>query len=181
MDFLDVIKSCVGNVSGTGTTILLAPKSWFTTIAQAAANPANPTELVDIVGDHVFDTDKGFIRLEITDETGNVQSNAVGEKDGRSFEHIFTGFHPNNSSNALGMLTKFASCEWIVLVPELQNGVPVYRQIGSAFRGAYNVDENNYNSGTASADRRGTSIIFKATGQPTHAPFYKGDIVYLTA
>jgi hypothetical protein len=126
---------------------------------------------------HTFKADKGFHFIEVVDETGNVQSNAVGEKGGRSFEHMVSGFVAGNDPHNLAVFTKLASCPYIFIVQEFdKNGDIVYRQIGSENRPGYNIDENNYDSGTASADRRGTQFTFKSVGNATHAPFYEGAI-----
>lgn len=180
MDLVDFNKSCGANPSGTGLEILFAKISDFETIAVPTDTPSAHADLVTISANHVFKTGKGFAKLKITDETGEVQSNAVGEKDGRSFEHMVNGFVPNNDKTNAGLLSKMASCDWLFLVPEMgENNQVVYRQIGSRFRGAFNAEANNYTTGVASADRRGTSFTFKATGQPTHAPYYEGEITLL--
>jgi len=176
MNTLDFNKKCGANPSGTGLEILFAKISDFDTIATPTENPELPEDLVTITGNHTFKAGKGFSKIKITDETGEVQSNAVGEKDGRSFEHMVNGFVPNNDKRNAGLLSMLGSCDWLFLVPEMgENNQVVYRQIGSQFRGAYNTEANNYTTGVASADRRGTQFTFKATGQPTHAPYYEGE------
>jgi hypothetical protein len=177
MYLADFIKSCGFNPSGTSTKAFFAPVSYFVTVATPDyQNITNPEDLLTITDSHVFEQGKGFHVLNITDETGELQSNAVGEKDGRSFEHIFNGFVPNNDAHNLALLSQMANCPYILIIGEMKQEGMVYRQLGNAFRGAYNSDDNNYTSGMASADRRGTSISFKATGQPHHAPFYTGSI-----
>lgn len=175
VELQDFNHKCAGNTSGTGTEILYARKSDFDTIQKPSENPENPEDLVTIAVAHTFKAGKGFRKLLITDETGQVTSNAVGEKDGRSFEHTLNGFVPGNDARNTGLLSMMANCPYIFLVPELRDGAVVYRQLGSEFRGAYNIAENNYDTGVASADRRGTQFSFAAVGQPTHAPFYTAE------
>jgi hypothetical protein len=180
MDVLDnVLEVCGANPSGTAREIFFAPLDYFETI-QKPVSFGSATEMKDILtiaGTHVFKEDKGFHKIQVVDETGNVQSNAVGEKGGRSFEHMVSGFVAGNSAHNLAVFSKLASCPYIFIVQEYNSeGATVYRQIGSENRPGYNVDENNYNSGTASADRRGLQFTFKSVGNPTHAPFYEGTL-----
>lgn len=180
MDIYHITKNCGPNPSGIGNKIYAAKVDWFDTIEVApnALNALNAEDILTIAGNHVFLIDKGFIHIGFTDETGQLESVPEGEKDGKSFAHTIRGFIPGNVKRNLAMHSMLQSCDWIVLLEEIgENGDIVVRQVGTSFRPAYAVDENSYNSGQANADRRGTQLTMKATGQPYHAPFYEGTIV----
>lgn len=177
MDLGNITESCKTNTAGTGVVLKWAPVSYFDAIAKATAASAAATadEIVKITTAHTFLTGKGFHNLEVVMNTGGVESNSVGEIAGKSFEHMAKGFVSNNDPLNLGLLTKLASCKYILLVPEITEDGTVYRQIGNEDRPGY-CEDNSYNSGTAAADRRGTTVSFKSDGNATHAPFYSGTI-----
>jgi hypothetical protein len=174
MDVTNILKACGPNPSGTGTELLWAFKKDFTTIEKPTpfATATTPDQVVTIDGDHLFASGKGFVKLQITDATGQLTSTAVGEKDGKSFEHMITGFHPNNSPANLGMLSLMAFCDLIFLVPEETAAGTIYRQVGSEQHPA-SCEEDNYDSAVVGG-RRGTTYSAKAVGLSTHAPFYSG-------
>lgn len=179
MNLYHVTKNCGPNPSGIGNKIWAAKIDWFATMADPAnaASAVNAEDILIIAGDHTFESGKGFIEIGITDETGQLECIPEGEKDGKSFAHTARGFIPGNNVKNLAMHSLMQSCEWIFIIEEYdENGIIVKRQIGTSFRPAYAVDENAYNSGMANADRRGTQLTVKATGQPYHAPFYQGVI-----
>ena len=177
MELGNIIETCTTNVGGTGTEVLYAPVSFFDELALATPESTATTadQIVSITAAHTFIAGKGFRSIEVLLDTGAVESNSVGDIGGKSFEHMCKGFVPNNSPLNAGILSKLASCKWIFLVPEVNAGVTVYRQIGSKQRAAY-CEDNSYKSGEASSDRRGTSIAFKSSGHSTHSPFYTGTI-----
>lgn len=180
MDLYHITKNCGPNPSGIGNNIYAAKVEWFDTleVPQNVQAAVGAEDLLTITGDHVFKLNKGFLKIGITDETGQLECIPEGEKDGKSFAHTARGFIPGNVKKNLAMHGLMQTCDWIFLVEEIgENGDVVVRQVGNAFRPAYAVDENGYNSGQANADRRGTQLTIKSTGQPYHAPFYEGQIV----
>lgn len=172
----DVLKSCKPNPAGTGTEVLFAPKSYFDTLQKPTTTPALIEDIVTITGTHTFQTGKGFHKMQVTDMTGQVMSEAVGEIDGKSFNHSWKGFIPNNDKKNQALLSKLASCEWIFLIPEETEAGTVYRQVGSYQHPAY-AKTVKYDSGVVGA-RRGTDFEIESVGHTTHAPFYEGTITY---
>jgi len=179
MNLYHITKNCGPNPSGIGNKIYGAKVSWFDTVAVPpdASIASEASELITITGDHTFIANKGFLEIGITDETGQLESIPEGEKDGKSFAHTARGFIPGNVKKNLAMHGLLQTCEWIFLVQEIgEDGNVIVRQVGNSYRPAYAIDDNGYNSGQANADRRGTQLTVKATGQPYHAPFYEGEI-----
>lgn len=177
MDLGNIIEVCQSNVGGTGVELLWAPISYFDTIAAPVglATATTADQIVSITTAHTFVAGKGFHKMDVLIDTGAVESNAVGDIGGKSFEHICKGFVSNNGALNTGLLTMLASCKYMFLVPEnTANGV-VYRQIGNKQRPAF-CETNDYKSGEAAADRRGTSVAFKSNGHGIHVPFYSATI-----
>jgi len=176
LDYTDILKTCGPNSAGTGTEILFANKKDFTAIATPTsfATATTTDEIVTIDGNHTFAVGKGFRKLQITDRTGKVDSNFVGDIDAKSAEHMFSGFIPNNTPANLGVLSILATCEWIFLIPEESAEGTVYRQIGSVQHAAY-TEEDNYTS-DVTGGKRGTTYSIKSVGHSIHAPFYTGTV-----
>lgn len=104
-------------------------------------------------------------KLYCTVEEGEIKSTMVGERDGKGFENEASIFFPGNTPEFYGFLAATANRQIIFFIKE-KNGV--WRVLGSLEDPAY-VDTSESTSGKKIADRRGTTVAFKASG-PTAAP-----------
>lgn len=124
---------------------------------------------------HTFLTNKGFFKLNIMPDTGNVDTQLVGPKGSKSFTNAFTGTMSGTGARNLGFGRRAKNSGMIWLVKQTNGDI---RQIGSKTKPAY-FEEFNANSGTTAEDVNGIPFNIQDT-QPYPAPIYTGAVTEFT-
>ena len=149
----------------------------FDTIQEPAALNVATTyaELATIGTAHTFLTDKGFFKMNILPDTGNVESALVGSKGAKSYTNTFVGTIPGTNARNIGFGRKAKNAAMIWVVKQTNGD---FRQIGSKTKPAY-FEEFNPNSGTAAEDVNGIPFSIMDT-QPYPAPIYTSTLTEFT-
>jgi hypothetical protein len=131
----------------------------------------------------VCKTGKKFIAIYHTAETGKIDSNSVGDIDGKGIENFIEFFYPGNKLD-LKNFSRFALNTPCVVIAKNTSGE--FEIIG-----VVNLDEStttltgdipaylesvNYSSGGKRADRKGKTFKFRQPGSPHDGILYKGTI-----
>lgn len=124
---------------------------------------------------HTFKTDKGFHKLNVLPDTGNVESPLIGNKGSKSVNNRFSGTLPGTSARnkGYGRLVKNAPMVYLVKVRTGE-----FVQIGGVNGAAY-FEEYGPNTGTAPEDVNGTPFVISAI-DVVAAPVYTGTITEFT-
>lgn len=147
-------------------TIIAPPKKSVATSLEEAGT---------ITGPHTFTAPKGFFKINILPDTGEVTTTGEGDKGMRTNRNAFAGTLYGNSAKVKGFIRKYQNTGMIFLVTDL-NGV--IHQIGSEISPAY-LSENNHTTGLKSGDVSGVPVKFEDT-QAYPAPVYTGAITEFT-
>jgi hypothetical protein len=156
-----LLKTPGNTTPGVVPEILVADKTWFTTIATAPSTETTQGEDVMITDDHIFsDPAFGFVKLEMTDRTAMVKYEQAGELDGESINAVVEGFAPGLHTGLLSFMGQQFS--GIVLIQDLRCSVTRYYQIGTACSVAYKKGWG-YDTGIAGGEgRKGMKVRFEA-------------------
>lgn len=96
------------NMGGLRTIAYWALHTDFTAYptpdAPTRADATNIADLVTITTAPTFKSGKGWKKLYNTEDTGMVDSNQQGEKDGKSFLNKIKLFHPGAGAQVMGLL-----------------------------------------------------------------------------
>lgn len=99
----------VNRQGGTKQYVLFASFADFTTI-QEAVNYLVATA-------HTFPTDKGFIKLYCTKDTGQVQFETIGGPDRNSFRATGEFYHPGESNDIVSFANQVKNDRGVMLIP----------------------------------------------------------------
>jgi hypothetical protein len=135
--------------------------------------PAAPATIEDacvITADIVMKAGKTMYAMYGTAETGGLNGEAQGERDGRSTKRTATWFYPTTSKKALGVALKFINRNMFFLFQE-HNGN--YRLMGSPWFPAEVATGDS--TGTAVTDRKGVTMTITDNGFGP-CPIYEGTI-----
>jgi hypothetical protein len=132
-----------------------------------------------VTGNIPLKTDKKFYQLYFTSDTGKIDSNMVGERDGKSYENILEVKYPGDTEAVIDFLRQVKNTPVVAIVRDRQGK---YRLVGVSINGtSLTIDNPAYveggtgTTGAAPADAKGHTIQFKAAAN--HAPlFYTGTI-----
>ncbi len=128
-------------------------------------------EAATISETHTFKAGKGFHKLNILPDTGNVESQSVGNKGAKSVNNRFSGTLPGTSARNKGYHRAVKNAGMIFIV-KTRTGENV--QIGSLAGPAY-FEEFTPNTGTAPEDVNGIPFVISAIDKVA-APVYTGTI-----
>lgn len=161
------------NLSGVMQTVLIAPRSWFATVAKPDPLVGGGYDVV-ITGDHTFTVGKGFIKLYTTYDTGKLIAKFSDQPDKTGGAIEFEGFIPGIKKETLQFLRNAPNNSWIVLVQDT-NADPVtgerpYYQIGEEHLQGFVSGEFATNNLTG--DRKGTTV--KVQGFAAGLVLYEG-------
>jgi len=163
------------NMGGIQTTCYYAPLSSFASVKTVPSLDTNPSleASVTITGTHTFKNPatKGFWKLYCTEDAGMLESEGVGEKDGRSFRPRLKVFIPGGQKEAAGFLNWVNNTGGIFLAKDAEGRV---RQVGTEQYPA-KVEEGS-ESTTETADGRKGITLTVSCASPGPAPFYDGTI-----
>jgi hypothetical protein len=156
------------NEKGVKSLILLAPKSWFATIAGFNPAPALPGDTITIVGDHTFLATKGFITIE-TSLNSEALAELVGDMGGKGFAPKLTGFYPGNDKEAAEIMSHLKDDDVMALIPLADDQ---YLQMGR--EGLWAQVNPSWGSGTNDGGKNGWNIeIMSYNGTPI---YYEGTV-----
>lgn len=157
------------NMGGLRTIAYYALHSDFT--AAGHPNPADresasfTAELSTISTAPTFNSGKGWKQLYITEDTGGVESELQGEKDGRSWINKFMGFHPGIRAQVLGWL-RFITNAGVYMLGDDAEGSK--RLVGSRYYPA-KLETALPSTTTTAAGRKGVQFEFRHSS-PYPAP-----------
>lgn len=161
MDFQDINKNLINgeNMGGIAQTI------YFGLHADVLTWPTKPTQAVEdlealgaLTGDIAMKPGKRMFEMYITDDTGELQMETVGEKDGKSFVMHLRLFHPGLLQKILGFRNATKNENMVFIVPD-NNGQ--YFVMGDALRPAtLESDGDGAGTGKETAARRGVGMEF---------------------
>lgn len=163
------------NMSG-----LIGPIYWTPSEdVDLSAPPTLEADGVTISGDITLAANKKFFTLYQTRGTGKIDTNMVGERDGKSFENILECKFPGETPEFVAFMLQVKNTPVVVIARDAQGR---YRLLGiSLVGGALTKDLEAYfesNAGTtgaAASDAKGHTIQVKA--EANHPPlFYTGTI-----
>lgn len=130
------------------------------------------TQSVVLNGNYTLAVGKFFIPVYNTMDTSEITSTAVGEPDGKSYEHQYDGFIPGLFVEMLAFARKMISTKGVFIRVTVDGERLV---VGSEDFPAIFI-EGKHTTGKATADRRGFTYTIKSKGiGPT--PMYKGTII----
>ncbi len=124
-----------------------------------ASNPTDPDDIpvIDFGGVTGLTNMEKF---EITEETGVVRDELIGEKDGKSFAHFYECKVPGNSLKNLGFASSVKNARLIIIAPE-EDGT--LRVVGNTINPARFEDGPGTSGGTRE-EKNGRDYTFKAFG-----------------
>jgi len=135
----------------------------------------NFTDLAVIDKDIPLKDGRRWKELYVTEDTGAVRSEMVGEMDGKSFEHYLDFFYPGNKEEALSFAAYINNGHFLFIAKDAEGKM---RLVGNPQFPAQ-VDSNELTTGQSTSDRKGMTVTVKAKGN-SPAPIYKGNLI-LTA
>jgi len=165
------------NPGGTAGFFYYAPKRYFdpsggiTKPADIGASGATLADLARNSDDFTFLTGKGFHKMYVTFNTGDLEAARQGELDGYSFMNKFKGFIPGFEDRLLGFWRVAKNDRFLCLFPMADR---VYLQYGDDFFDCY-LNASKIGTATNSAGHRGTDI--EAQVQASGVYIYDGAIV----
>lgn len=131
-------------------------------------------DTISITDDIIFKEGKGFRKITIQTETGEVKDVMEGNKGNKKYKNVFEYFLTNNNEGNLAYSNIFRNAPVIVLVMEKSKRI---RKVGSMISPAY-IEDGSTTSGKGSVDDNGVQVtVSAATGQV--APIYKGNITLI--
>tara|TARA_R110002167_G_scaffold364968_1_gene588348 strand:+ start:5448 stop:6011 length:564 start_codon:yes stop_codon:yes gene_type:complete len=128
-----------------------------------------------IVGPHTFPANKGFFKISVLPDTGEVAFSNEGDKGSKSNTVSFAGTIPGTGAKQVGFIRKYQNLPMIFLVTENDG---VIKQIGSKIQPAY-LSEASGSSGLKAGEVKGMPVKFSATSF-SPAPVYTGAITEFT-
>lgn len=157
------------NMGGTTQVIYYAPIRDFDEIA--TLDPAGTTmaSRVEITDDHTFLTGKCFKTMYVTMDSGQLDTEMQGERDGESWKEKANFFTPGAAPGPTGAMDQLLKDKCIVLIPLPDGKV---RQLGS--KDFYAEFKPKWSTGKNGSARRGWTVDIESM---THRPLiYSGAI-----
>lgn len=174
IEFTDIDKNLVAGENMGGLT----QKIWFGYWVDVATWPVKPAytanleDCVVLTGDLTMKPGKRMFEMYITDDTGELKMELVGEVDGHSFVEHLTLFHPGLQAKIRGFM-RAAQNENLVFIVEDSDGQKYL--MGDAMRPAILAGSpDGAGTGKATAARKGISMEF--TYKTTAIYSYAGNI-----
>lgn len=158
------------NTTGFQETIFVAQRSKFTTLAAPSATPSAVGDYSKITTDHAFGVSDGFIKLKMTTDSVELNSEPVGDNaDSMGQKVTLTGFMAGLNAKNLE-LNRFLRNEDLIVLIQDCNGTTF--QLGSKCS-AVNCAPA-VTGGKRSSGSKGTTWTFTYFGELF---VYEGDIV----
>ena len=175
IDFTDIDKNLPNGENMGGLT----QKIWFGYWVDVATWPTKPDynnsdieDSVELTGDITMKAGKRMFEMYITDDTGELKMELVGEVDGHSYVEHLSLFHPGLQSKIRGFM-RAAQNENLVFIVEDSDGQRYL--MGDAVRPAILLGSpDGAGTGKTTAARKGVSLEF--TYKTTAIYSYAGNI-----
>jgi hypothetical protein len=130
-------------------------------------------DFATISTDITFNAGKGFIKLDIQAETGEVKDDMVGNVGNRKFKSMFEYFLSDTSARNIGFMGEYANVPGVYVVKEKSGRM---RLIGSKDLPAY-FESVAGTSGKGPEDDNGWQCaIYQTSKKP--APVYTGNLTF---
>lgn len=168
MPLIDLEKPTGHNTAGITATIYYQLADNVETFPAPAGTDMGA--LAVLASDIVLAPGNVWKQLYCTLETGSVQSEMVGERDGRCFRNTLTISHPGNSPEILGFLEYVKNSRLICIARDIDGQ---YRLVGSKFLPA-TLKAATAGTGNTIDSRKAALIEIEALGRI--APIYEGAI-----
>lgn len=160
--FADIDKNLPGgaNMGGIPQVIYFAfhkdVKTWPT--EPDLATELTLEELASLTGDIAMNVGTNFFKFYLTDDTGELEFEPVGEKDGKSFVIHLRMLNPGLQKKVLGFMNAAKNDNLVFIVPD-NNGNQFL--LGDATRPAtYEASPDGVGTGKETAARPGVSMEF---------------------
>jgi hypothetical protein len=137
------------------------------TFPALTTTPADPEDLIDLVGNYTMETDKYFFKVYSTDETTKLIAESQGDLDGKSFKLTGELFYPGTSSEALGIAKRLNNTRVVIILLD-DNGDRFI--IGTKERPCYLSSKTDW--GQKTADRKGITFEFTANSYSPALKYY---------
>ncbi|EKF56224.1 hypothetical protein I215_01838 [Galbibacter marinus] len=162
------------------TEVYACPLSDFLTIGAppklGEATTLEEAGSISAESSHTFAEGKGFHKLMLKPDSGNVVSTPQGSKGNITFENKFTAAIPGGTKKTVGWVRKYKGVPMIFIIVEKDG---TQRQLGSKLSPSYMNTDSGYASGAAPGDDKITTVSFSDV-QPYIAPVYEGTITEFT-
>ncbi|MGJ1295540.1 hypothetical protein ACR777_15140 [Sphingobacterium spiritivorum] len=161
------------NASGLQEVAYFIPLTWIKTFAKVASAGTTAASIVELVGDHVMETGKSPIKIQMLYSKSGAQAEMEGEELSKVFRQGPAEFFlPNINATNLGTATAIKNYRGIVLIKRIGGGE--WYQIGSEELAAQ-VSAGTVSFGTGPTGEVGIKTSFQAY---SHVPFfvYKGEL-----
>lgn len=157
-DYTNVGLNDSNNNTGLSEKLLIAPTNWLTTIATPSATPSAPGDEVLITADHVFDTGKGFIEIDATQDTVDLISEIVGDNaDSLSNKFTLNGFLAGLTPENLEFVKNMKNDSFIILMKDCNRYYQLGSNCGSLVKG-----QGTISTGKRSGGAKGHNLTFTA-------------------
>lgn len=127
------------------------------------------TKAVEVSADVVFQAGKGFAKIKVQPDTGEVLTESVGNKGNLKIKQTFNFFVPRTDAKTLGYIVTHKNNPQIFLVTEADG---TKRLLGDKYSPAY-ISEVKGTSGKTGEDERGIQFAIITYGVPI---IYGGEI-----
>lgn len=130
-----------------------------------------------LIGDITFNTGKCFKPIYVTDDTGELNLESVGEKDGKSWKYNLSFFHPGLQKKILGFINAAKNKNMVFLAPDNNGNLFL---LGDALRpSTYESSPDGNGTGKETSARAGISSLF--TYKNKNLYHYEGSIPLVEA
>lgn len=172
MAFDYLALSPVGGKNKPGMSeVFVAPKSWFTTIAEAPLTGTVAGETVTITDDHVFASGKGFIKLPVNTRVTKLTGESGGEAGSATETWRCEAKIKGLKAETIEFNTFAIDDEWIVLIKSGDCQDDSVMQLGCECNGAEM--KYTFDSGTQRDGSKEFTITFESLCNPNK---YEGEI-----
>jgi hypothetical protein len=152
-----------GNAGGTYPFIFVVKHADVNGLT-TTANPSNPDD-IPVINYAGLSGLTGLKKIEITEQTGKVTDELIGDTDGKSFSSTLEFHVPGSSAKNLGFAAASKNARLVFIVPE-ENGT--LRVVGNLVNPA-RFESFSADTGASREDRKGGTYTFKTFGN-TPAP-----------
>ena len=174
MNFQDIQKNLKDgeNMGGISQTVYFGLWADVETFPSKPDNPADIEAAGKLTNDIVMKAGKSMFSMYITDDTGELEIEPVGEKDGKSFVMHLRFFTPGLRDKILGFMNATKNENLVFIVPD-NNGQKFL--MGDALRPAtFEGSDDAMGTSKETAGRRGISMHF--TYKTSNVYDYPGNV-----
>lgn len=129
---------------------------------------------VTVTEDIVWQAGKGFSKIDVLVDTGEIKHETPGNKGNKKIKQLFDFFVPNTAKKTLGLVKTHLNTPMIFMVTDKDGSK---RQLGDAHNPAY-ISENTGTSGKTGEDERGVQFTIETYGTII---YYEGEVQMHTA